>query len=171
MATMVDTVPGPKPAASQGDRQVQSTFDFSINIVAYVVLSAVAVIMFIPFIFSVSTSLKTQAEANKPLSLRGLFWPRDITWDAYSKVFDANIDRWFLNSLLVAVIWVIARAVTASMAGYAFARMQFFGRNVIFLLVLMTMMVPGMVTIVPKFLILRQLHLINTYGALTIPFM
>ena len=79
--------------------------------------------------------------------------------------------RWFGNSALVAAIWVIARAFTASTAGYAFARMQFKGKNILFLMVLATMMIPGMVTVVPKFLILRQIHLIDTYGALTVPFM
>ncbi len=57
------------------------------------------------------------------------------------------------------------------MAGYAFARMEFPGKNVLFVLVLSTMMIPGMVTIVPKFLILNELDLLNTYGALTLPFL
>ncbi len=100
-----------------------------------------------------------------------MFWPANPTFDAYRTVFDSNIERWFANSVIVAVIWVIARAFTASLAGYAFARMDFFGKDVIFVLVLSTMMIPGIVTIVPKFLILKELHLVNTYGALTIPFM
>jgi multiple sugar transport system permease protein len=172
MATVAQTLPGPAPAATnEREQAVQSRLDISLNAFAYVVLSLVALIMFIPFVFSLSTSLKSQQEANQPLSIKGLFWPDEVTLDAYRKVFNADIDRWFMNSVLVAAIWVIARAFTASLAGYAFARMQFRGRDVLFLLVLMTMMVPGMVTIVPKFLILRQLHILNTYGALTIPFM
>jgi ABC-type glycerol-3-phosphate transport system permease component len=131
----------------------------------------VALTMFIPFIFSLVTSLKTNQEAGQPLSIVRLFWPDNVTFDAYEKVFDADITRWFGNSVLVAAIWVIARAFTASTAGYAFARMQFKGKNFVFLLVLATMMIPGMVTVVPKFLILRQIHLIDSYGALTVPFM
>jgi len=171
MAIATETIRGAQSAQSQSGAQVRTGFDIVINGLAYIVLSIVAALMFIPFIFSVTTSFKTQAEANKLLSLRGLFWPRVISSDAYHTVFDADILRWFFNSALVAAVWVIARAFTASTAGYAFARMDFRGKNAIFLAILATMMVPGMVTIVPKFLILRQLHLINTYGALTLPFM
>ena len=171
MATAAETLPVHQTVAREREHGPQTTFDITINALAYVVLTIVAFIMFVPFIFSVSTSFKSQAEANQPLSIQGMFWPNEPTLDAYRKVFDADIGRWFFNSLLVAVIWVIARAFTASLAGYAFARMQFPGRNLLFLLVLSTMMVPGMVTIVPKFLILKQLHLIDTYGALTVPFM
>jgi len=145
--------------------------DTALQILAYVVLTLVALTMFFPFIFSVTTSLKTQAEANRLLSLRGLFWPEQITFDAYRKVFEADIERWFFNSAFVAAIWIIGRAFTATTAGYAFARMQFPGKNILFLMVLSTMMIPGMVTIVPKFLILNELKLINTYGALTLPFL
>jgi len=152
-------------------RATTTPIDRVLNWVAYIVLTIVALSMFIPFIFSISTSLKSNREAGQPLTIKGLFWPENITFDAYHKVFAADIERWFLNSVIVAAVWVIARAITASMAGYAFARMQFKGKDFLFLLVLATMMIPGMVTVVPKFLILRQLGIINTYGALTIPFM
>jgi len=152
-------------------REVSTPVDRILNWMAYIVLTLVALAMFIPFMFSVSTSLKTNREATLPLSFGRMFWPANPTTEAYHKVFNSDIERWFLNSVIVAAVWVIARAITASMAGYAFARMQFKGKDFLFLLVLATMMIPGMVTIVPKFLILRQLGIINTYGALTIPFM
>ena len=152
-------------------REVKSTVDRVLNLVAYAVLTLVALAMFVPFIFSVTTSLKSNQEAAQLLTLKGLFWPETVTFDAYRKVFDADIERWFANSVLVSAVWVIARAFTASTAGYAFARMQFRGKEMLFLLVLATMMIPGMVTVVPKFLILRQIGLIDTYGALTVPFM
>jgi ABC-type glycerol-3-phosphate transport system permease component len=145
--------------------------DTVLRIIAYVVLVAVALAMFIPFIFSVTTSLKTVPETNLPLSLRGLFWPKTATLDAYRTVFDSGILRWFFNSAFVAAIWVIGRAFTSTTAGYAFARMRFPGRELVFVMILSTMMIPGMITIVPKFIILKDLHLINTYGALTLPFL
>src|SRR5262249_25674351 len=126
--------------------------------------------MFIPFIFSVVTSFKTNREASQLLTIRALFWPEAFTTAAYRTVFNSEIDIWFRNSLIVAVIWVLARAFTASTAGYAFARMQFPGREVLFIMVISTMMIPSMVTIVPKFMILKELHLLNSYGALTLPF-
>jgi multiple sugar transport system permease protein len=158
-------------SAVQGSEERSGPLDAVLNTVALVVLSVVAVLMFVPFIFSVTTSFKTSREANRILSLKSLLWPDTIVTDAYRTVFDANIDRWFFNSLFVAVIWVIGRAFTASLAGYAFARMEFPGKNVLFLAVLSTLMIPGMVTIVPKFLILKQLGILDTYGALTLPFL
>lgn len=149
----------------------RSPFDLFMVGVAYVALVMVALLMFFPFAFSVAMSFKSLAEANKVLQWRYLFWPQNPTTEAFHKVFDSDIERWFLNSVIVAVVWVVARAFTAALAGYAFARMDFFGKEVIFVLVLSTMMIPGIVTIVPKFIILKELHLVNTYGALTVPFM
>jgi multiple sugar transport system permease protein len=159
-----------RPRLSAGEERL-SRVDVALQIVAYVVLILVALAMFVPFIFSLVTSVKTPREATRPLTLKGLFWPDQFDFSAYSKVFDANLDRWFFNSAFVAAVWVIGRAFADSAAGYAFARMQFPGRNVLFLAVLSTMMIPGMVTIVPKFLILKQLGLLDTYGALTLPFL
>jgi multiple sugar transport system permease protein len=139
--------------------------------VAYVVLVLVALMMFIPFWFSVSMSLKSLQEANQALTWQTFLWPANAVTDAYQRVFDADIERWFFNSTFVAIIWVIGRAFTASLAGYAFARMEFRGKNILFVLVLSTMMIPGIVTVVPKFLILREIGLVNTYGALTLPFL
>lgn len=170
MVVATGTIEQPRPKEAEST-EVKTPAERVINAVAFLILSVVALAMFIPFIFSVVTSFKTNQEAGRPLTLERLFWPDVITLDAYHKVFDADITRWFGNSVVVAAIWVIARAFTASTAGYAFARMQFKGKDVVFLLVLATMMIPGMVTVVPKFLILRQIGLINTYGALTIPFM
>jgi len=169
MAVATRQLAKPRSAAAGGEKT--SGLDLALKVVAYVVLILVAIAMFVPFIFSLTTSVKTPKEANQLLSLRGLFWPQDITFAAYHKVFDADIGRWFFNSAFVAAIWVIGRAFADSAAGYAFARMEFPGKNFLFLAVISTLMIPGMVTIVPKFLILRQLGLLDTYGALTLPFL
>jgi len=145
--------------------------DLALQIVAYVVLIVVALLMFIPFFFSLTTSIKTAPEASQVNTLTNLLWPDDPTLAAYREVFAADIGRWFFNSAFVAAIWVVGRAVADSMAGYAFARMQFPGRNLIFLMVLSTLMIPAMVTIIPKFILLERLNLLDTYGALTIPFL
>jgi multiple sugar transport system permease protein len=170
MALATGELARPREQARSGTDKT-SGVDTFLQAVAYVVLLFVAFLMFVPFIFSLSTSLKSQREANQLLSLRGLFWPRNVIFDNYSTVLDSDIRRWFFNSAFVAVIWVLGRAFTASTAGYAFARMDFPGKNILFVAVLSTMMIPGMVTIVPKFLILQQLHLLNSYGALTLPFL
>jgi len=156
-------------AATKPDRT--RGLDLALQIVAYVVLIGVALLMFIPFVFSLTTSIKTAPEASQVNTLTNLFWPDEPTLGAYREVFAADIGRWFFNSAFVAAIWVIGRAVADSMAGYAFARMQFPGRNLIFLMVLSTLMIPAMVTIIPKFILLERLNLLDTYGALTIPFL
>ena len=140
------------------------------RVVAYIVLVFVALLMFVPFAFSVSTSLKTGPETLH-LTLRNMFWPEEVTTAAYELAFDSNIARWFFNSAVIALAWIAGRCIMDTMAGYAFARMRFPGRDFMFLLILGTMMVPGIVTIIPKFILLRDLGLLNTYGALTIPFL
>ena len=149
-------------ARSPGERTVE--------IVAFAVLVFVALLMFVPFAFSVATSFKTSPEAAQ-LSLGNMFWPREPTLAAYETAFDSNIARWFFNSILVALIWIAGRAIMDTMAGYAFAKIEFPGRNFLFLLILGTMMVPGIVTVIPKFILLRDLNLLDSYGALTVPFL
>jgi multiple sugar transport system permease protein len=159
------------PPTAAGHVSESRTLDLVLKIVAYVALILTALIMFVPFIFSVTTSVKTPAEANQLLSLKGLFWPDEISFDAYRTAFDSNIDRWFLNSAFVAAVWVIGRAFTATTAGYAFARIRFPGRQLLFIMVLSTIIVPGIVKIVPEFILLKNLHMINRYWALTVPFL
>jgi multiple sugar transport system permease protein len=169
MAVMTEQIARPRSAVYGSERH-RGPIDAVLKIVAYVVLIFVAFLMLVPFVFSVVTSLKSGQEANQVLTMKSLFIPANPALAAYRTVFDSNIERWFFNSVLVAVIWVFARAFTASCAGYAFARMEFPGKNFLFVMVISTMMIPSMVTIVPKFMILKQLGLLNTYGALTLPF-
>jgi multiple sugar transport system permease protein len=147
-----------------------SRVDLVLKLVAYVVLIFVALLMFVPFIFSLATSLKT-SQAVTQMTLKNMLWVTNPTTQAYQVARHANVFRWFFNSAFVAVIWIIGRAITDTMAGYALARMRFPGRNLIFLIIISTMMIPGIVTIIPKFIILQKLHLLNTYGALTVPFL
>lgn len=170
MAVATETLQPAKVQAATEDT-VRGPIDVVLNSIAYVVLTFVALLMFVPFAFSVATSFKSNREATQPLSLIRMFVPADAVTHAYSTVFDSDILRWFFNSAFVAVIWVIGRTFTSATAGYAFARMEFPGKNILFLLVLSTLMIPGMVTIVAKFLILREIGLLDTYGALTLPFL
>ncbi len=139
-------------------------------VLAFIVMVFVALLMFVPFAFSLATSFKTSPEAVR-LTIETMFWPAEPTTAAYRRAFDSNIARWFFNSAVVALAWIVGRAIMDTMAGYAFARMEFPGRRILLALVLGTMMVPGIVTVIPKFLILRQVGLFDTYGALTIPFL
>jgi multiple sugar transport system permease protein len=163
----------PERATDPGSGAVEGTktpAERAMQLIALVVLVFVALLMFVPFAFSVATSLKTSPEAAQ-LSASNMFWPENPTLDAYRTAFDSNIGRWFFNSVVVALCWIVGRAIMDTLAGYAFARMQFPGRDFVFFLILGTMMIPGIVTVIPKFILLKDLHLLDTYGALTIPFL
>ena len=134
---------------------------------AYLVLITGAVLMFVPFLWSISTSLKTNPEAALfPPTLV----PQQPTLEAYRTVIQgAPFPRWFLNSTLVAAAVMIGRLLFDAMAGYAFARLRFPGREVIFSLLIATLMVPAMVLIIPRFILLQDLGLVNTLNALWVP--
>lgn len=138
------------------------------RIVAFIVLVLFALVMFVPFLWALSTSLKSQSEVNTDISLSWI--PPHPTLQAY---FDAwhlePFGLWYLNSLIVAIIPTVTTILLASMAGYSFARIKWPGRDLIFLVILGTMMVPFQVYMIPLYIILQNLHLINNYGGLTIP--
>ena len=137
------------------------------KIVSYVVLSIGAVIMVLPFIWMLSTAFKPQAEVFRlPPSLIG----SRIEFSNFGRV-SARFPFWlfFLNSLKISAIVVIAQLVTSSMAGFGFARLKFRGRETLFFFYLATMMIPAQVTIIPNFLLMGNLGLVNTHQALYLP--
>ena len=126
--------------------------------------------MLLPFLWMLATSLKSYSELTvypPRLLPDALHWENyPIAWH-YSEV--VPFGRFFFNSLLVATCITIGHLVTCSMAGYAFARLRFPGRNGLFLVYLATLMVPFQVTMVPLYLIMRQLQWVDTYLALIVP--
>ena len=94
----------------------------------------------------------------------------NLTFAAYKNVFSSiPVIRYFLNSLIVALFTTLAQVIIASLAGYGFARTDFKGKNVLFFIIILTMMVPPQVNIVPLFFIMSKLGWINTYQALIVP--
>ncbi|MGI8929268.1 MAG: carbohydrate ABC transporter permease [Candidatus Limnocylindrales bacterium] len=141
-------------AAPVGDRSARLRL-----ILAYVLLIGYALLMFVPFAWSVATSFKTRADAAQltfipdPVSLTG--------WNAAFNDLDPAIPVLFFNSFLIAGIVTVTNLVLGSMAGYAFARLRFPGREILFLLVLGTMMIPDQLRLVPVYQILRTLGLLG----------
>ena len=132
-----------------------------------VILSAVALIFISPIVWTLSTSLRTPAEAfsNPPQWV-----PTHPVWSNYSAVFqNAPFYRFLFNSFIVTGLIVVGQLFTASMAGYAFAKLKFRGSNGIFWLVLATMMVPIQATIIPVFILIKYMHLSDTLTALILP--
>jgi len=120
----------------------------------------------IPLIWLVGASLKTLPE------IANFAWfPRVPQWRNYiDGLTEMNFARYFFNSAYIAVINVIGGSFVAAMAGYAFGRLQFAGRNIMFGLVLSTMMLPFAAIMIPSFVIFRTLRWIDTYTVMTVPF-
>ncbi len=141
----------------------------TIKIFSYAVLIGLALAMFIPFLWSLSTSLKASGDVHQ---WPPQFIPDKPTLDAYRTVLtDVPFPRWFWNSFFVATVVTLANILFCSMGGYALARIKFPGRKVIFTIILATMMIPAQITMIPVFRILQGVGLTNSYGGLIIPFM
>lgn len=138
------------------------------RIVAYVVLAVFAVIYIYPFLLQIATSFKTTDDAtNNPLTLI----PRPWTVEAFRTLADADFSRWFANSAIVALFVTVGRVFFDSLAGYALARLHFRGRSALMGAIIAVMAVPGVVLLIPKYLMLVQLHMFNTYAGMIIPLM
>jgi multiple sugar transport system permease protein len=130
-------------------------------------LSLGAVLMAIPFWVMVSTSLVKPGEVfhNPPILLP---WP--LHWENYRRLFDQiPMAQYFWNSLFTTVMTTLGQVLFSAMAGYAFSRMHFPYKNVLFFFFLVTLMVPPQVNIVPLFFLMKTFHWIDTYWALIVP--
>jgi multiple sugar transport system permease protein len=135
---------------------------------AIVVLGLGAIIMILPFLWMFSTSLRASADSYK---LPPAWLPTDWRFDNYAAVFGSSVPivAFALNSIKVTFFVTLGQLITCSMAGFAFARLRFPGRNLLFILLLASLMVPGQVTIIPIFIIMRQLGLVDNHLALILP--
>jgi len=131
------------------------------NLFKYVLLSAICFVMLIPFVWMISTSLKdpTQIFVFPPQ-----FIPSPINFKNYMEVLSGDYFlKQFFNSIYIGGVVTVGTLLLSSMAGYAFARIDFKGKNFVFLLILSVMMIPAEVTIIPLFLFMRELGFINTH--------
>ena len=138
-----------------------------LRIVSYIVLTIGSLIMILPFLWMISTSFKSLSEVFAfPPTLFG----EKIVWQNYLSVSDRYpFGLFFINSSKIAIIVVIGQLLTSSMAGFAFARLKFPGRDSLFALYLATLIVPFHVTLIPIFIIMRNLNWIDTHYSLIIP--
>lgn len=133
----------------------------------YLSLTVLALIMLIPFAWMLSTSLKPAEYILRPTPQ---FIPNPITTSSYTDLIDLMpVDRMLFNSAFVAIVGTGGQVIVSAMAAYAFSRLPWRGRNVVFVLYLMTMMVPRQVTLIPQFILIRQLGWVNSYQALILP--
>ena len=130
------------------------------------VLIAGALVVLVPFMWMVTTSLKTKRGVHLPPYLI----PNDFIWGNYRLAWNTdNFARFYLNSAVMTLGIVLGQLLFSSLAGYAFARLRFPGRNVLFFLVLATMMIPVYVTLIPSYLLVRDLGWLDSYQGLIVP--
>ena len=139
-----------------------------VNTGYHILLIFIALIMVVPFIWTLSTSLKGQNET--VFSFPPQFIPRHPTFDNYKVVWNTlPIGRYLVNSLVLAVFGVGLPVILCSMAAFPLARMNFRGKNFIFMIIMGTMMIPGEVTMIPVYLIINKLGLMGNYAGIILP--
>lgn len=133
----------------------------------WTVVTMIGLVMLVPFLWMILTSLRTDAEAFAwPPKM--ITWP--LRWENYSEAWKiAPFGRFFLNSLIVSVCVTIGSLTVNSLAAFGFAKYEFKGRNALFLGLLATLMIPSQVTMIPSFLLLKQLAWLDTYTGLIVP--
>ncbi|MCL5972307.1 MAG: carbohydrate ABC transporter permease [Firmicutes bacterium] len=131
------------------------------------ILTAGALVMVIPFFWSLSTSLKPLGEA---LVFPPKWIPHPFLWMNYVLTWKTvPMGQWFINSTIVAVVVVIGNLILDSMAGYALARIRFRGRSLVFFGIISMLMIPFQSIMLPVYIILRALGLINSYAGIILP--
>ncbi|MGQ9486909.1 MAG: carbohydrate ABC transporter permease [Armatimonadota bacterium] len=141
-----------------------------VRILLYLLMTLAAILFLMPVAWMLVMSILPEHEIFQPVP----HWmPQEPTLQNFQELFkraeEAPVLRWFFNSVLVAGTGTVCYLLLTSMAAYAFSRLQFPGRNVLFFIVIATLIIPGQVTIIPVFLLLQKLHWFNTYYALIVP--
>lgn len=141
----------------------------SLDTIVYIILIIGALTMLLPFFWMISTSVKTPGEA---LAMPPVWIPDVLQVENYTRALAAApFGRYFLNSVIVTAVSTLGELFTTILAAYAFARFKFYGKNVLFVLLISTMMVPGELLIIPNFVTLSNWGLINTYSSLFLPYL
>ena len=135
----------------------------------YVVMALGLVLVVIPFVWMLVSSFKPEAEVR---AIPPTFWPDEVTTGNYSSLFtQLDFPTYFVNSALVALATALGNMAFCSMLGYALAKLDFPGKRALFVVVLGTLMVPGVVTFVPLFVLTTNIGLTNTLTGMVLPFL
>src|SRR5215203_3985250 len=137
------------------------------RLATHLILAAGAVVMIGPFVWSALTSLKTLGESFR---VPPTIFPSHLQWGNYAQVFtQLPFLSFYENTIIVTAVKVVGVLITSSLAGYAFARIEFPGRNVLFAVYLAVLMVPYQIFLLPQFFIMAKLGWVNTLLALNVP--
>lgn len=159
----------PPTTGRRPPRRRTSGFEVTRKVFGYLVLAVVALIALIPFLWTLSTSLKNIDEV---FAYPPTWLPSHLKWSNYTSLWHAfPMDRWLFNSAYIVVLAVLGKLFLASTAAYAFARLRFPGRDYIFYVFLTGLMIPWEVTLIPGFVLMKQLGWFDTHLALIVPSM
>ena len=157
----------PKPGTASGSTRPRVSSADLRRIALYVGLVAISVVFLVPLLWMVSTSLKAQGQV---FAYPPVWWPNPIRWENYLEALRrAPLLVWLSNTVVITVCAVTGTVLTSSLVAFGFARLRFPGRNVLFLLLLSTMMLPDVVTLVPQFILFRSLGWVDTFLPLIVP--
>jgi multiple sugar transport system permease protein len=163
MATIERSMPIPATTTAAPRRRLGEPI---LRAVTYVLISAGAAVVLIPFLWMLSTSLKPERQL---FAYPPQWIPNPIRWSNYADAWNAlPFDRFLLNTVFMTVLAMFAELTTASIVAYGFARFRFPLRNTLFVLLLSTMMLPGILTLIPKFLMWREVDRIDTFAPMTV---
>lgn len=166
MASNVTRMPG-DVSASEHRRQIIS--HLMGRWIPLIILAVMSVVILAPIMWTISTSLRSGVDS---FTVPPKWLPTDLAVENYAKVFETvPFARQIVNSAIITWGTVLGQLVTAGLAGYAFARLEFKGRDLLFWVVLATMMIPIQATVIPVFILIRSLGLYDTYWSLILPAM
>lgn len=130
----------------------------TLKIIVYTLLIVYSLVTLAPFVWSILTSFKTTAE----IAGGGTFFPETWSLDGYKTIFESRFPQWVVNSLFVALITTVFNIFFNTMAGYALARIDFRGRQLLFSFLLVLIMVPSQVTMIPLYIVISDLGLVDS---------
>ena len=166
MSAATDTTQSTRQEAGSGSRTRRRSPFGAGRLAMYAALLVFSVIYLYPFLIQLVTSFKTNADAtDNPLGLA----PDPFNLAAFERLGATDFPLWFVNSTWVAISVTLGRVFFDSLAGYALARIKFKGRSALFTAIIAVMAVPGVVLLIPKFLVLNQLSMYDSPSALVVP--
>ena len=149
----------------------QKAVKILVQIALYVFLIIMAIIVLFPFYWMIISSLKSLEEYNATIPT---LWPQQFKWSNYAVAFDSdglNLGRLFLNTCIVGIVSTILSLIVTVLSAYAFARLEFRGKNVLFAALLATMMIPGELFTITNYVTVSTFQWNNTFTVLIVPFL
>lgn len=149
------------------NRSTRRTRTFVARLVVYLAMIVLSLAVLIPFIWMISTSLKSSSTM---WSFPPKWIPKPFEWKNYSQAFhEVPLARYFGNTMIIEFFVILGQVLSCTLIAYGFSRFRFRGREVLFMIVLATMLIPQQVTMIPMFEMFKWLGWINTYLPLTVP--